>query len=254
MEQKIYTSQRADIETSSNEYVGRFKGEAGEYFLETQKNKTLKLLNKFKGASVLDVGGGHAQIAVPLVENGFKLTVVGSTAECRERLDIQLPPNSFSFKTVDLLNLPFTDESFDIVTAFRLLPHEVNWKIQIHELCRVAKHAVIVDYPDIRSFNIFYSLLFSLKKKVEVNTRQFLTFNRKQITKEFIACGFSQITLEPQFFFPMVVHRALNNKNFSASIENISRILKLTHFFGSPIILMAAKKNNSILNYNFQKK
>lgn len=242
MKDKIYTSQRSDIETSSNEYAERFKGEAGEYFLETQKNKTLNLLNKFKGAAVLDVGGGHAQIAVPLVENGFKLTVVGSTTECRERLDKQLPPNSFTFRTADLLNLPFPNESFDIVTAFRLLPHEINWKIQIHELCRVAKYGVVVDYPDIRSFNVFYSLLFSLKKKVEVSTRQFLTFNRKQIAKEFLACGFSQITLEPQFFFPMVIHRTINNKKFSEGIENISKFIRLTYLFGSPIILMAAKK------------
>lgn len=242
MDNKIYTSQRADIETSSDDYAERFKGEAGQYFLETQKTKTLKLLNKFSGASVLDVGGGHAQIAVPLVESNFRLTVVGSISECRKRLDKQLAPHSFSFKTADLLNLPFEDKGFDIVIAFRLLPHEENWKIQISELCRVAKYGVIVDYPDIRSFNIFYSLLFSFKKKVEVNTRQFLTFNRTQIANEFIECGFSQIIFEPQFFFPMVVHRTINNVMFSKSIESISKFFRLTYFFGSPIILMATKK------------
>lgn len=239
MDNKKYTSQRADIETSSDDYAERFKGEAGKYFLETQKNKTLKLLNKFKGASVLDVGGGHAQLAVPLVENGFKVTVVGSTSECRKRLDHQLVPDSFSFMTADLLNLPFEDKSFDIVIAFRLFAHEENWKIQINELCRVAKYGVIIDYPDIRSFNIFYSLLFSFKKKVEVNTRQFLTFNRKKIAKEFKESGFSKIIFEPQFFFPMVVHRTIKNRKISLFLEFLVRIFGLNYFFGSPIIVLA---------------
>ena len=237
-----YSSQRADIETSSDEYAKRFIGESGKYFLDTQKNITLKLLDNFRGASVLDVGGGHAQLSVPLVENGFKVTIVGSSSECRKRLDNQLTPDSFSFKVGDLLNLPFEDKNFDIVVAFRLLPHEENWKIQINELCRVARYGVIVDYPDIRSFNIFYSLLFSLKKKVEVNTRRFMTFNREQITNEFSESGFSRVTFEPQFFFPMVVHRTINNVKLSKSIESISKFFGLTYLFGSPIIIMATKK------------
>ncbi len=241
MNGKKYTSQKADIETSSEDYAKRFSGESGEYFLDTQKSITLKHLKDYRGDSVLDVGGGHAQLAVPLVENGFNVTVVGSAKECRNRLDNQLKAGSFSFEVADLLNLPFEDKSFGITMAFRLLPHEMNWKIQISELCRVAKYAVVVDYPDIRSFNSFYDLLFKFKKKVEVNTRQFLTFNRQQMKEEFIRHGFTEIYFVPQFFFPMVVHRAINNKTISSCLETISKFLGLNYFFGSPIILIARR-------------
>ena len=209
MPDKNYTSQRADIETSSDDYAMRFSGESGKYFLDTQKNITLRLLDSFRGASVLDVGGGHGQLAVPLVQNGYQVTVVGSSPECRKRLDDQLKSDSFSFKIADLLNLPFEEKSFDIVIAFRLLPHEENWENQIRELCRVAKYGVIIDYPDIRSFNSFYSLLFSFKKKVEVDTRQFLTFNRKQIRKAFEGNGFSKkMVVEGVHKFSLLFERA----------------------------------------------
>ena len=58
------------------------------------------------------------------------------------------------------------------------------------ELCRVAERMVILDYPDIRSFNMLYSLLFRLKKRVEGNTRSYILFNRRQIATAFAAHGF----------------------------------------------------------------
>ena len=98
---------------------------------------------------------------------------------------------SFKYKTCNLLNLPFENKSFDVVTCFRLLTHEDNWKVQISELCRVAKYSVIIDYPDIRSFNILYKLLFKIKKKYEGNTRTFRNFSRKELIEEFRKNGFA---------------------------------------------------------------
>ena len=76
---------------------------------------------------------------------------------------------------------------------FRLLPHVKNPEHQnrlVGELCRVAERMVILDYPDIRSFNMLYSLLFRLKKRVEGNTRSYILFNRRQIATAFAAHGF----------------------------------------------------------------
>lgn len=241
MTNKKYTSQQADIETSSINYLKRFKGEAGKFLLDTQKNIVLSLLNNYKGASVLDVGGGHAQLAVPLVKNGYCVTIAASSPQCRKLPDLQLKQDEYNFSVCDLLNLPFRDESFDIVLSFRLLTHEPNWNYQIDELCRVARFAVVVDYPDKRSFNAFYTLLFSLKKKIEVNTRPFITFNRQQIVKQFAKNGFSIYRLKPEFFLPMVVHRIINNSRISSAIEKMCKWLGLNFMFGSPVILMAIK-------------
>ena len=142
-----------DIETSSEEYASRFSGEVGHYFLDQQERLTFELLDQSSCRTILDVGGGHAQLAVPLVKNGFDVTVTGSSDACRKRLDTLSPDESFTYRTCDMLHLPYPDKSFDVVLAFRLLPHVTRWQELVSEMCRVAKSFVIVDYPDIRSFN-----------------------------------------------------------------------------------------------------
>ena len=65
----------ADIETSNDDYATRFCGKVGAWMLGMQERGVLKLLAAAvpRGAAVLDVGGGHGQLAEPL---------------CREALDI----------------------------------------------------------------------------------------------------------------------------------------------------------------------
>ncbi len=209
--------------------------------MDKQAQITLELLKEFPNASVLDVGGGHAQLAVPLVQNGFKVTVVGSDDVCRERLDKFLPKNSFRYETCNLLKLPFQDNSFDVVMAFRLITHEKNWKLQIKEMCRVAKKIVIIDYPDLRSFNIFYKYLFKTKKSFEKNTRTFRSFYRKELIDVFEKNNCGNPVFRPQFFLPMVVHRALKNVTISKMAESFFSIIGLTKLFGTPIILKVKK-------------
>ena len=227
--EEVY-SQKADIETSSEDYARRFSGKVGEYFLTVQSEITLQLLEQWEKAKVLDVGGGHAQLAVPLVS-------------CRQRLDKFLPQSSFQYFSCNLLKLPFDDQNFDVVTSFRLLTHENNWKMQVSELCRVAKHAVIVDYPDKRSFNIFYDLLFKVKKKFEGNTRTYRNFSRREIIKEFEKNNFVNPQIKPEFFFPMVIHRAVKNVPMLKNIEKMFSLIGLTKLFGSPVVLRVERKN-----------
>ena len=239
-------SQKADIETSSEDYAKRFSGEIGKYFLSVQEKITLELLKAWPKARILDVGGGHAQLAEPLIKNGFKVTIAGSDESCRKRLDKFLQAGSFEYLSCDLLNLPFDNNSFDVVISFRLLTHEENWEIQISELCRVAKYAVIIDYPDLRSFNIFYDLLFNAKKKFEKNTRTYRNFSRKEILEVFKKNKFLNPEIKPEFFLPMVIHRAVKNVFLLKTMENFFRTLGLTKFFGSPIILRVVSKNTGI--------
>jgi ubiquinone/menaquinone biosynthesis C-methylase UbiE len=227
----------ADIETAMAGYAARFSGAAGEYFLAEQAAITLDLLRHLPSARVLDVGGGHAQLAEPLVKNGYAVTVTGSDDSCRIRLDQCLAPGSFTYQTCDSLSLPFANRSFDVVMAFRLLPHVSRWRQIIAEMCRVADKCVIVDYPDRRSTNILYELLFSMKKKMEGNTRPFTLFSRAEIAGSVAANGFAQPLFKPEFLLPMVVHRKVGNKTLSAAVEACCRLSGLTQLFGSPIII-----------------
>ena len=239
--------ERADVETSSDDYARRFAGPVGRYFLKVQEEITLRLLAPWPQARVLDVGGGHAQLAPALVARGHRVTVVGSRAVCRERLDRELPAGSFDFRVCDLLELPLPDRSFDVVLSFRLLAHEERWRALAAELARVAGRAVIVDYSDTRSFNALYGPLFSWKKKVEGNTRTFLTFRPGEVAAELARHGFGRPVEVRQFFAPMVVHRALGKALGTAApsrlLEAAGSGLGLTRALGSPVILRVERED-----------
>lgn len=232
----------ADIETASDEYAARFSGEAGAFFLERQTALTLELLRDLPGATVLDVGGGHAQLAEPLVRQGYRVTVTGSDPLCRQRLDRLLPAGSFTYQTCDCLALPFADRSFEVVMAFRLLPHAERWPQLLAEMCRVAERCVVVDYPDRRSSNVLYQLLFAAKKRLEGNTRTFTLFSRSQIAGALAKNGFAGSRFRPEFFLPMVLHRKLNHRGLSVLLEGASRLCGLTCLLGSPIIVRADRE------------
>lgn len=235
-------TETADIETASDDYASRFGGPVGQYFLDVQAQLTLELLRDMPGATVLDVGGGHAQLTMPLVTSGYDVTVTGSDDICRARLDKYCEKGSFQYLTCDSLNLPFEDGEFDVVMAFRLLPHANQWQRLIEEMCRVAGKAVVFDYPDRRSANILYDLLFNLKKNMEGNTRTYTLFSRKEISSELAANNFDIPVLRPEFFVPMVIHRKLQNPKISRALEAVSRCTGLTKLFGSPIIIRSNVK------------
>lgn len=221
------------------DYQRRFAGPVGNYFLTVQATTVLELLERYPTASVLDVGGGHGQLAKPLVQRGYEVSVIGSHESCRERLEEMLPQDKFRFFTGNLLKLPFETNSFDLVLGFRLISHLVHWREALHEMCRVARTAVLIDYPDMRSVNLVSKPLFKLKKMSERNTRPFTCFSRKSIAEEFSAHGFSNLEFRPQFFVPMVVHRIMRAPLISKALEGSARMTGLTHFFGSPVIVAA---------------
>jgi SAM-dependent methyltransferase len=213
----------------------------GAYFLDVQTSLVLDLLAPWPGATVLDVGGGHAQLAGPLAEHGFSVTVTGTSDACRARLDRLLRPGSFRFRRCDSLALPWEAGAFDVVVAFRLLPHVERWRRLLEEMCRVAGRAILVDYPDVRSFNAVAERLFSWKKAWERNTRPFRCFSRRELADPIARSGFGRTRLEPEFFAPMVLHRMLGSRALSEAFEGAGRGLGLTRAFGSPVVLRAER-------------
>jgi SAM-dependent methyltransferase len=230
-------SDHADADTATDEYARRFAGPIGSWFLEVQRRIVLDLLAPWPGAHVLDVGGGHAQIAGSLVHAGYTVTVAGSRETCRDRLDRTLPPGSFGYRTVDLLALPWPDRSFDVVVSLRFLSHVIRWRKLVEELCRVSRHAVVLDYADRWSFNLVAGPLFAAKRRAEGNTRRYHVFDRGTLVREFRRNGFGRPHVRPEFFLPMVVHRGLGQVGFTRLLEGASRVSGATRLFGSPCIL-----------------
>jgi hypothetical protein len=116
----------------------------------------------------------------------------------------------------------------------------------IGELCRMARRFVIVDYPSIRSVNVVSEHFFGLKKGIELNTRPFMTFTPRQIRKAFAAHGYVVRAERPQFLLPMVLHRMANRASLSKAVELPARLLGLTRWFGSPVLVRADRSQSPI--------
>jgi 2-polyprenyl-3-methyl-5-hydroxy-6-metoxy-1,4-benzoquinol methylase len=239
---RVSEREEADVETSSDEYARRFAGPIGRFFLDVQTRTTLELLRPFPGASVLDVGGGHGQLAAPLADAGHAVTVFGSREVCGERVRPLVARGVALFREGDLLDAPWPDRSFDVVVSFRLLPHVSRWPALVSELARLARRAVVVDYPTRRSVNAVSGAFFGMKKGVEGDTRPFTVFRDAEIEGAFLAAGFAVTARRPQFLLPMALHRAAGMAGTSRAIEGGLRATGLTRALGSPVILRLERR------------
>lgn len=227
----------ADIETASDDYAERFAGAVGAWMLKIQETTVRDLLQDHPGVTILDVGGGHGQLAVPLCREKYPVTVVGSAQACGRRIAALVDAGQCQFQVANVLKLPFADRSFDTVLCFRLVTHCARWEELIGELCRVAARTVIVDYPTSQSLNCVAPRLFSAKKKLEGNTRTFRLFRHEEIAKAFARHSFVPGRRCGQFVLPMVLHRRLKCRPLSAVAESLLRQAGLVRRWGSPVIL-----------------
>lgn len=228
-----------DIETSSANYASRFKGPAGAYMLDVQKRSVLDLLKDggpLAGRTVLDVGGGHAQLAGPIAGLGCNVTVIGSDESCATRL-----PGDIHFKIGNLLGMPFEARAFDTLVSVRLISHIEDWPRLVAELCRVANKSIIIDYPTFRSVNALSLLTFPIKKAIEKNTRTYTTFWDGAIRREFAKHGFRISAKRNQFVMPMALHRA--SKGALKPVEEGLRATGVTRLLGNPVIIRFDRVN-----------
>lgn len=227
----------ADIETSTEDYAKRFAGATGTWMLGVQERICLDLLPPpAEAPAVLDVGGGHGQLARPLADAGYRVTVVGSHPSCSERIRDLVSSGKLEFKTANVVDLPLADRAFDCAIAFRLLTHCRQWQALVHELCRVARRAVVVDYPTRQSLNAVAPMLFGAKKRLERNTRPWRLFRHAEIVEAFRREGWRPDRRKAQFFLPMVLHRAMNARSLSIALEGLFRGAGCTARWGSPVI------------------
>jgi SAM-dependent methyltransferase len=237
----------ADVESSSEAYARRFAGPVGQWFLELQARITRECLRGLPtGATVLDVGGGHAQLAPPLVDAGYQVTVVGSHASCGLRLAPLTSAGRCRFEVADLLALPYPPRAFDAVLCYRLLAHSIDWRRLVGELCRVARHRVVVDYPARRSVNVASETLFRIKNSIERGTtRPFALYGRGEMARAFASAGFQVTEERPQFFLPMALYRLAGSAGLARAAEGLARSAGATGLLGSPVIARADRRSDA---------
>jgi hypothetical protein len=184
------------------------------------------------------VGGGHGQLTRPLLDAGQAVTVYASSAAaCGAEVRALAEAGRIALQCGDLLRAPWEDRAFDVVLSFRLLPHARDVGALVAELCRLAARAVVVDYPTSRSLNAISGLLFGAKRGLEGDTRPFTVFRDRDVEQAFAAHGLRATGRRPQFFWPMVLHRALHSAALARGLEGAAALTGLTRALGSPVIL-----------------
>lgn len=236
----------ADEHSASDEYAARFSGVAGAWLLSVQERILRLMVRGRAGTRVLDVGGGHGQVAGPLAQDGFSVTVLGSSEKALHQVEPLRRKSAIDAVVGNLLNIPFPERHFGVVTCFRLVPHCDHWRRLIAELCRVSRDCVIIDYPSSVGLNALSPLLFSIKKGVEGNTRPYALFTPREVRAEFARWGFELKRTTKQFFWPMVMHRMLKSPRISSIAELVPRIFGLTALFGSPVIAQFVRRDLAV--------
>ena len=231
-----------DVETASDGYADRFRGRAGQYLLERQEQSICALMPNVENMAVLDVGGGHGQTVGLLLRRGHSVTVLGSAGAAHNRLRHGPFGSRCRLVTGDLLSFPFQDQSFDLVVSVRLISHMPAWQRLLAEMCRVARYGVIIDYPRTVGMNALSPVLFGVKRRLEGNTRQYMSFRDREIRGAFEANAFAVTGLVGQFCLPMVVHRISNASVVSRGMEAVARQLGLARLVGSPAIVRAERR------------
>ncbi|MBN1237366.1 MAG: class I SAM-dependent methyltransferase [Gammaproteobacteria bacterium] len=235
-------SEHCDVHSSSEDYARRFSGAVGQWMLDVQSRAVLQMIEPWLGGTVLDVGGGHAQLAGPLSEAGCAVTILGSDESCGERPASLLAGTNVLFTVGNIIDPPFADAQFDVVTAFRLMAHVHDWRALLRGLCRVARHAVIIDFATPESVNAFALPLFAIKKKVERDTRPFNLQRRRAVESALAQEGFGHFHHIGQYVAPMALHRLLDSPRLSRALETAFHSGGFANTIGSPVVLRATRE------------
>lgn len=203
------------------DYVSGYKS---QYFWFKAKKKLLHiLLSKIpihQNQNILDIGAGTGDDICILNKFG-KVHVL----DCNQMALDLIPNESIATKTVgDACNLPYKDNTFDIVVALDVLEHIEDDNQAITEIHRVLKS---------NGFFIFtvpaYQKLYSAHDKYLGHVRR---YNKKLIKNRLSL--FKKITLGSWLFFLLpcaIIDRTLHKKQHHTLEEKTSRFVNNLFYF-----------------------
>lgn len=137
--------------------------------------------NSIKNKSVLEIGCGYGSLSVYLSKLGGKVTGVDISSEAIKisKKNAMLFNQKIKYLESNAINLPFKDNSFDLVVCCDTLEHIPDYNKAIDEIIRVSKSSgkIIITTPNL--FNpkgIYYKL--NTNQPFENNFTYFSIINR----------------------------------------------------------------------------
>lgn len=102
-----------------------------------------------KGMKVLDAGCGEGVLSSMMAEKGAEVVGVDLSVPNIEAAKKYAGKVRVSFLTGDVENLPFNDNSFDIVVSSHVLEHIPDFNQGLREVMRVTKKRAVIAIPTI---------------------------------------------------------------------------------------------------------
>lgn len=223
--------------------AARFSGPIGRLLAETQEQVIAGFLSPLQGSRILDVGTGTGRAAIALARRGAVVTGVDASAEMlavatRRATEAAVP---VAFVHGDAHGLDFPDASFDAVVCLRVLMHTPDWRQSIGELCRVARHRVVVDYPALSSAAALQAVARHVVHRFGARVEAYRVFSDAALRRALAAHGFRIVGSHRQFVLPIAFHKAIRSARVTSGLERALGAVGLRRLLGSPVTIVAAR-------------
>ncbi len=221
----------------------RFSGPIGRLVAESQERIIADFLEPVRDLRVLDVGTGTGRGAIALASRGAKVTGVDASAEMLAvaRRRAAQAGVSVPFVEGDAHALTYEDRSFDAVVCLRMLMHTPDWRQSLGELCRVARHRVLFDYPALMSAAALQSAARHLANMAGGQTEAYRVFADRAVRATLRANGFVVRRSDRQFVLPIALHKRVGSARATARVETAFRKTGVNWLLGSPVTVVAER-------------
>jgi len=221
----------------------RFGGPIGRLIAETQERVLTSFLAPVNGRRVLDVGTGTGRAAILLARRGASVTGVDAAEEMLvvARRRASEVGASVTFEVGDAHRLAYADRSFDDVVCLRVLMHTPGWKESLGELCRVARHRVVFDYPALASAAALQAVARRVAQSFGARVEAYRVFSDRSVDAVLAAHGYRVRNRHRQFVFPIALHKSIGSPSVTERLEGVCAWSGLRSLVGSPVTVVAER-------------
>ena len=119
-------------------YAGRMQENGGTNRLKNEVETRL-CADYSRGNDVLDVGIGTGRASLPLIDKGYRLTGIDSSAAMLDECRRQAGDRPIALRQGDVAALPLADASFDTLLSLNVMTHFPHWREVLKEWRRVVR-------------------------------------------------------------------------------------------------------------------